>query len=200
MLKLSLYEDPLEEVLKKALRVLREGGVMAYPTESFYGLGVAATNEKALRRIYELKKRAPEKAMPVIVGSREVLKSIVKSIPLEAEELMKRFWPGALTIVFDAIEGVSKILTGGSGKIAVRIPGESFALDLARAADFPITATSANLSGAPPAEDAASVINYFGDGIDLIVDGGRTPGGKPSTIIDVTLTPPAILREGRILL
>ncbi len=203
MLRLSLYKNPIQEVLKKALKVLREGGIVAYPTESFYGLGVMATDEKALKRLYELKGRPYEKAMPLIVGNREILKSIVKSIPQEAEELMERFWPGALTIVFDAIDGVPEILTGGRGKIAIRIPGESFALDLARAADFPITATSANLSGMPPAEDATEVMNYFGPdclGLDLIVDAGRAPAGLPSTIIDVTLTPMRIVRRGRILL
>jgi len=196
--KLSLYENPLEKVLKKALEVLKGGGIVAYPTETFYGLAVVATNEEALRRLYELKNRPTEKAMPVIVGSREVLESIVKSIPLQAEVLIERFWPGPLTIVFDAIDGLSKILTGGTDKVAVRIPGESFALNLAMAADFPITATSANLSGMPPAEDATQVMNYLGEAIDLIIDGGKTPGGKPSTIVDVTVTPLKVLREGKI--
>ncbi|HDZ61747.1 MAG TPA: threonylcarbamoyl-AMP synthase, partial [Nitrospirae bacterium] len=88
--------------------------------------------------------------------------------------------------------------TGYRGKIAVRIPGKSFALDLAKAADFPITATSANISGTPPAQEAAEVIGHFGENIDLIVDGNKTPGGKPSTIIDVTVTPPKIIRDGRV--
>ncbi|MBI4686182.1 MAG: threonylcarbamoyl-AMP synthase [Nitrospirae bacterium] len=200
MLKLTLNKNPLEEVIGKTLQILKDGRIVAYPTESFYALGVSAINEKAIKRLYELKKRPPKNPMPLIVGNTEVLHSIVKPIPLEAKDLMKRFWPGALTIVFDAADAIPEILTAGTGKVAVRIPGESFALHLAKAAKFPITATSANISGMPPADTAEDVINYFGDAIDLIIDAGKTPGGKPSTIIDATVSPVRVLRAGRVLL
>ncbi|MDO9028548.1 MAG: L-threonylcarbamoyladenylate synthase [Candidatus Roizmanbacteria bacterium] len=198
MLRLSLHENPEEKIIHKALDVLRAGGVTAYPTESFYGLGVNALDEDALRRLYELKKRPLDNPVPVIAGSIEVLESIVETIPHEAEDLIKRFWPGALTIVFDAVDTVPDMLTGGTGKIAVRIPGNSFALNLAKTAGFLITATSANLSGRPPAQAAEEIIDYFGREIDLIIDAGRTPGGKPSTIVDVTVTPVRVLREGSV--
>ncbi len=199
MLRLLLQENPLESVLKNALQVLKNGGIIAYPTESFYALGVNTQNEDAVRRLYELKKRPADKPVPLIAGSREILKTLVKSIPPQAEFLMKEFWPGALTMVFDAAEGLPEGLTAGIGKVAVRIPGESFALSLAKAADFPITATSANHSGSSPAESADEVIKYFGETIDLIIDAGKTPGGKPSTIIDITVMPFKVLREGRVL-
>jgi len=199
MLRLSLYKNPVEEVTKMALQILKEGKIVAYPTESFYGLGVMATDENAVKRLYELKRRPAQKPMPLIVGSsRKTLKSIVKSIPHEAETLMGKFWPGALTIVFHAIDRLPDILSGGTGKVAVRIPGESFALHLANLAGFPITATSANPSGMPPAETPEEVINYFGEAVNLIIDGGKTPGGEPSTIVDVTVTPVKVLREGRV--
>ncbi|MBI4653939.1 MAG: threonylcarbamoyl-AMP synthase [Nitrospirae bacterium] len=197
---LYLTEDACEEVITETLNVLKDGGIVAYPTESFYGLGVDAFNENAIKKLFDIKKRPPDKPVPIIVGSREILKSIVKSIPIEAEDLMERFWPGALTMVFEAIDGLPEILTAGTGKVAVRIPGSSFALRLAIAADFPITATSANLSGMPPAREFVEVINYFGEAIDLVVDGGKTPGEKPSTIVDVTATPIKVLREGKVLL
>lgn len=197
---LSLTEDNAEKIIKESLKVLKNGGIVAYPTESFYGLGVNAFNETALQRLYELKERPVKKPMPLIVGSKEALKSIVKSIPIEAERLIKRFWPGALTIVFDAVDDLPDILTAGTGKVAVRIPGDRFALKLAMASGFPITATSANLSSRPPARKTEEVVNYFGEGIDLIIDAGKTPGGKPSTIVDVTVKPPRILRKGRIVL
>ncbi|MBI5049664.1 MAG: threonylcarbamoyl-AMP synthase [Nitrospirae bacterium] len=200
MLRLSLHENPEEKILKKAIEVLRAGGVAAYPTESFYGLGVNAFNEDALRRLYELKKRPLDKPMPVIAGSIKVIVSIVRVVTPEAEDLMRKFWPGALTIVFNAVDTVPDALTGDTGKIAVRIPGNSFALNLAKTAGFPITATSANLSGRPPAQSAEEIIDYFGEEIDLIIDAGRTPGGKPSTIVDVTVTPVRVLREGRVVL
>lgn len=199
MLKLSLYENLADVVAERALHVLKDGGIVAYPTESFYALGVLALNKNAVKRLYELKKRPLQRPMPVIVGSNDVLKSIVKSIPSQAEILMEKFWPGALTIVFDAIDGLPEILTTNTGKIAVRIPGDSFALSLAKVANFPITATSANISGKPPAQSSEEVLNYFGENIDLVVNGPKTPGGKPSTIVDVTVMPFKVLREGRVL-
>lgn len=198
MLKFSLYENAIEEVVKEALRTLKNGGIVAYPTESFYAIGIMADDEAALKKLYKIKKRPLEKAIPVIIGNKNVLKSLVKSIPPQAEELIKEFWPGPLTIVFDARSSLPVVLSGGTGKVAVRIPGESFALYLARSANFPITATSANPSGKPPAQEPDEVIDYFGEDIDLVIDGGKTLGGKPSTIIDVTVSPLRVLREGKI--
>ncbi len=200
MLKLSLYKNTVEKVVIEALKILKKGGIVAYPTESFYALGIIAYNEAALKRLYQLKKRPVEKAVPLIIGNKDVLKSIVKSIPQQAEELMKKYWPGPLTIIFDAEDNLPKLLTGNRNKIAVRIPGKSFALHLARAANFPITATSANISNKPPAQSAEEVINYFGENIDLVVNGPKTPGGEPSTIIDATISPLKVLRKGSILL
>ena len=159
MLKLSLDKNTIEEIVIEALKVFKKGGIVAYPTESFYALGVMAYDEAALRRLHQLKKRPVEKAMPLIVGSRDILNTIVKSVPAQAEELMKKYWPGPLTIIFDAKEILSRLLISGKGKIAVRIPGDSFALSLAKTADFPITATSANISGKPPAQNSEEVIN-----------------------------------------
>ncbi len=203
MLKLSMRVLPStkklpERIITEALKILKNNGVIAYPTESFYALGVLAINESAVKRLYELKKRPTGKAMPIIVGDMDTLKSIVRFIPLQAKELMKRFWPGPLTLIFEAQDELPLLLTGSTGKVAVRIPGESAAFYLARAAGFPVTATSANPSSRPPATTADEVKNYFGDNIDLVIDAGETPGGKPSTIVDVTITPPKVLREGRL--
>jgi L-threonylcarbamoyladenylate synthase len=112
--------------------------------------------------------------------------------------LMDRFWPGPLTLIFPAKENLSEYITAGTHKVAVRIPGESFALHLAKYANFPISATSANPSGIPPASDAETIIRYFGDRIDLIIDGGPTSGELPSTIVDVTEREMKILRDGMI--
>ena len=198
MTVLSFTKAGLDEVITEACGILRKGGIIAYPTESFYALGVLAMDEKAVKRLYELKGRPPEKPLPLIVGDMDVLMSVVKDIPDQASELMDRYWPGPLTLVLEAREGVSLLLTGGTGKIAVRIPGDSAALYLARALRLPITATSANPSAKPPAETAGEVIDYFGERVDLIIDAGRSLGGKPSTIVDVTVVPQQILREGRV--
>jgi len=193
---IKINDKNLSDVLKKAVEVLNNGGIVAYPTETFYGLGVKFDKEASLRKLYELKKRPEEKPMPLIIGNGTLLSMIAVSINEIAESLMDKFWPGPLTLLLKAKNDLSSYLTAGTGKVAVRIPGESFALHLAREAGFPITATSANTSGMPPAEDADTVIKYFGEGIDLVIDGGRTAGGLPSTIADVTEKKIKIVREG----
>ena len=149
MLTLLLKENNHSEVFAEALRILESGGIVAYPTESFYALGVIATDGNAVKRLFELKKRPVEKPLPIIVGDMETLGAIVRSIPEQSKGLMERYWPGPLT--------------GGTGKVAVRIPGRSAALNLAEALKIPLTATSANPSSKPPAIDSEEVVNYFGD-------------------------------------
>jgi len=203
MISLALNKDKIDDALSKAVDILKEGGIIAYPTETFYALGVKCDLPRSLKRLYELKKRPREKAMPVIIGKRTVLSGIVspewlEHIPPFAQALMDRFWPGPLTLLLPAQEGLPEDLTAGTGMIAVRMPGESFALRLTHHAGFPITATSANLSGTPPADSAEMVIHYFGKRIDLVIDGGRTPGGLPSTIVDVSGGKVVMVREGAV--
>ena len=195
---IKINDKNLSDVIERAVEILNNGGIVAYPTETFYGLGVKFDNEASLRKLYELKKRPEEKPMPLIIGSRASLSMIAASVNEIAESLMDKFWPGPLTLLLEAKKGLSPYLTADTGRIAVRIPGESAALYLVREAGFPITATSANPSGMPPAEDADAVIRYFGEKIDMVIDGGRTAGGLPSTIADVTEKKIKIVREGAI--
>lgn len=201
MTTVRLAEARMDEAVSEAVSVILTGGIVAYPTETFYGIGVKFDMPGSLRRLYELKRRPREKAMPVIIGHNDLLSAVVsqkwlENIPYSAKLLMDRFWPGPLTLLLPAREGLSEFLTANSGMIAVRIPGESFALRLARKAGFPVTATSANLSGMPPAVNAQEVVRYFDDRLDLFVDGGETPGGLPSTIADAARDPIRIVREG----
>lgn len=191
-------EKGSQYAIEQASLIVRQGGVVAYPTETFYGLGIKYDNASALKKLYELKNRPSEKAMPLIIGNRALLESITSNTTHSAEKLIRQFWPGPLTILFYAKNDVSDFVTAGTGKIAVRIPGESFGLDFARELMFPITATSANISGSPPAETADDVIRYFGREIDLIIDSGKTPGGNPSTIVDASEETIRILRAGQI--
>ena len=170
MLRLPYRDESLEEIVKKSLNILKEGGIIAYPTESYYALGVPATDESSVRKLFNLKKRPEDKALPLIVGDRYTLITCVKEIPEQAEELMERFWPGALTLVFEAKEHIPGLLTGGTGKVAVRIPGESVAFQIITELRLPVTATSANPSSLPPADNPEAVIGYFGDRVDLIID------------------------------
>jgi L-threonylcarbamoyladenylate synthase len=194
---IKLTDENLSEAINEAIAVLKKGGIIAYPTETFYGLGAKYDMDSALKRLYEIKKRPQEKAMPLIIGSIEELFLITDSVNESARRLMDRFWPGPLTILFRARPSLSEYIVSES-KVAVRIPGESFALRLAKAAGFPITATSANISGMTPADSASMVSDYFGEEVDLIIDGGKTKGGLPSTIVDITGDIPKILRKGAV--
>lgn len=198
MVRIIISEKNMNKVLEKTVDALEKGYIIAYPTETFYGFGAKYDRENSLKRICEIKKRQKDKAMPLIIGDGKLLPLIAKSVNRKAKLLMDRFWPGPLTLILPAKENVSRYITASTGNVAVRIPGESFALNLARAINFPITATSANLSGMPPARDADAVIRYFRNAIDLLVDGGSAPGILPSTIVDVTEEKVKILREGAI--
>jgi len=196
-MRILKIENNIDKIVAEAVRVLKSGGIIAYPTETFYALGVNAMDEGALKRLYKLKGRPKKKPLPVIVGDKKRLKMLIKNLPPQAEKLIKRFWPGPLTIVFEASSDIPELLTAKTGKIAIRIPGEKVAFYLAKKTGFPITSTSANPSGNQPAIKPDRVIEYFGDRIDFLIDGGETPGGKPSAIVDVT-GPVRILREGAV--
>ncbi len=188
----------MSRALEEVSGAIKGGGVIAYPTETFYGLGVKFDSSAALENLCRLKCRSRDKALPLIIGQKRMLGLIASSVTESAERLIEKFWPGPLTLLLPAKANISDKLTAKTGKIAVRIPGESFALDLARSLGFPITATSANISGMPPAADIDDVVSYFGDAIDLIIDCGKTPGGKPSTIVDASGVKVRILRAGAI--
>lgn len=196
MTTIALSERSVAGAVAAAMAVIGSGGIIAFPTETFYGLGARYDDERALKRLYEAKQRPGEKAMPLIIGKKEMISIVAAGSSMLAERLMQKFWPGPLTLLLPALDSLSGHITAQTGKVAVRMPGESFALHLARALPYPITATSANLSGMPAAVSAEDVRRYFGRGLDLLVDGGRTPGGRPSTILDVSGAVPEIVREG----
>ncbi|HUH67064.1 MAG TPA: L-threonylcarbamoyladenylate synthase [Syntrophales bacterium] len=189
---------PDESVIGKAASILQAGGVIAYPTETFYGLGADAQNEEAVKKIFMIKGRNFRNPLSIIIGDTREVKGLVEDVPASALDLMERFWPGALTIIFRARKELSGLLTAGTGKIGIRLSSHPVATALARKLGRPITATSANLSGGPECTAALQVAEEIGDRIDAIVDGGNTPGGVGSTIIDVTADSPVILREGTI--
>jgi L-threonylcarbamoyladenylate synthase len=196
MLVVKVSETGTERAVAEACRIINEGGVVAFPTETFYGLGVKYDNIFALEKLYEIKKRPKEKAMPLIIGDMKMLDMVASSVSDIARKLMHKFWPGPLTLLLNAKENLSGFITGEAGKVAVRIPGKSFVFDLARSLKFPITATSANISGMPPADTPGNVAKYFGDSLDLLIDAEKTPGGRPSTIVDVTGDEINIMRHG----
>lgn len=187
-----------ERILSKAVEILANGGIIAYPTETFYGLGADATNEKAIEKIFAAKGRDFKNPISLIIDHTDDIYPLVQNVPQTAKKLMAAFWPGALTIVFLAANNVSPLLTAGSGKIGLRVSSHPIARGIVQKLKRPLTATSANLTGAPECTRASEVAEQIGDKIDTIVDWGKTQGGKASTLIDVTCNPPVILREGTI--
>ncbi len=184
--------------IDEAVAMLARGGVVAFPTETFYGLAADAANEAAIDSIFAIKGRSFCNPIALIIAREEELSDLTKEIPAAAEKLMAAFWPGPLTLLFRAAPTVSPRLTAGTGKIGVRISSHPLAQALATGLGRPITATSANLSGYPECTTAAAVIDQIGANLPAIIDGGPTPGGKGSTIIDITGGNLAILREGSI--
>jgi len=189
-------ENPDQSIITAAIRILREGGVIAYPTETFYGLGADGFNNNAIEKIFFIKGRDIKTAVSVIIGEMDGLRGLVREIPEHASRLMNTFWPGALTLIFRASENIPSLLSANTGKIGIRISSHPIAIALAKAHRYPITSTSANLSGAKECTSAEEVVTCIGDRIDAVIDGGPTPGGSGSTIVDITTQPPLILREG----
>ena len=189
---------PALSTLHDAAEVLRAGGLVAFPTESFYGLGAHALRPEAVARVFTVKGRPAAKPLLVLVDSIAMAEMLAEDFPGAVRDLMTRHWPGPLTLVLQAAPVVPAALTAGTGTIGVRMPGHAIALGLVRAARFPVTAPSANPSGDPAPTSAAVVRRYFGDRIEMILDGGETAGGAGSTIADCTAWPPRVLRQGSV--
>lgn len=169
--------------IEQAAAVIRRGGIVAFPTETYYGLAVDPFNREAVSRLFALKRRAPDKPILCLVPDREHLAGLVRAVPPSFVPLMDAFWPGPLTLVFTAGQEVPVILTGYSGTVGVRVSSHPLAAALARAYGGAISATSANFSGQPAAVSAAEVSAQLGPDVDLILDGGDTPGGPGSTLV-----------------
>lgn len=189
-------DRPGPDLLERAAAVLRAGGVIAYPTETFYGLGADAANADAIERIFTIKGRPANSPIALIASGERDIQRLVREISPAARLLMKSFWPGPLTLLFPARDCVNPRLTAGTGKIGLRISSHPIAQELTKAVGRSITATSANLSGSRECSTAGEVEAQLGEFLDAIIDGGPTRGKAGSTIADMTLNPPVILREG----
>jgi L-threonylcarbamoyladenylate synthase len=191
-------QENLQIAVKEAKDLILTGGLVAIPTESFYALAVNVADEKAIHRLTAAKKRPKNSPILILIPSVDAVKNYVDSVPTVAAKLMKRFWPGGLTLVFKARATVSCLLTAGTEKIGVRLSSHFLPTELARLAGGAITGTSANLSGHPTCRNAQEVMAALGNEIDVVLDGGETQGGRGSTVLDVTVDPPLILREGMV--
>lgn len=187
-----------DEGYEEAIAVFRRGGVIAFPTETFYGLCVDPFDSSAVKRIFDLKGRAEASPIPLVIGSVEMLPAVASEVTPRARLLIDRFWPGPLTIIFKAAPQLPGALTAGTGTVGVRLSGSPHARRLSVTLSSPITSTSANPSGLKPPVTAAEVAAYFGDSVGLIIDGGTLAGKKGSTIVDATSDLLKVVREGEI--
>ncbi|HEU65387.1 MAG TPA: threonylcarbamoyl-AMP synthase [Chloroflexi bacterium] len=185
----------LQREVEEGVKILQKGGVIAFPTDTVYGLGADAFNSTAVERIYEIKNRPRHQQLPLLIADVELLTTLAHPVPEFAWFLAKLFWPGGLTLVLPKTDSVPAYLASDP-TIAVRIPDHPVCLALIRYLGNPIIGTSANISGQPPVLTAEEVGQQLGDKLDFVIDGGKCPGGKESTVVDVTRESPMILRQG----
>lgn len=188
--------DP--SVLEEIAAVLRGDGIMAFPTDTFYGLGGNAFSAAAVEKIYGLKGRDRGKPLSIVVGDADQAREFTRGRPDALAPLARAFWPGPLTVVLAAGPGFPAAMLGPGGSVALRVPALPWLCALLKKTGFPVTATSANLSGDGELDDPEAVRRVFDGRADLIIDGGRTPGGAPSTIVDLTAGAPRLVRPGAV--
>ncbi|MSQ13932.1 MAG: threonylcarbamoyl-AMP synthase [Dehalococcoidia bacterium] len=181
-----------------AVDLLREGGVVAYPTDTLYGLGADAFNEAAVERVFVIKGRPHGMPLPLLLADADALAQVASEVPPLARVLAERFWPGALTLVIPRSAKVPELVSGRGWKVGVRVPDHPVPRELARRLGAPITGTSANKSGGPDPRTAADVRSQLGEMVDLVIEGGGLPAGQPSTVLDLTGPSPRIVRAGAI--
>lgn len=189
-------QAPAASEIARAARLIQNGGLVAFPTETVYGLGADALNERAVKRIFEAKGRPADNPLIVHVSSREMLEAVATALSPKTEALAEAFWPGPLALVLNRRSAVAPSVSAGLETVAVRMPANRIALELIEQAGRPVAAPSANASGRPSPTLAAHVLADLGGRIEMILDGGATNIGIESTVLDMTADPPVILRPG----
>ena len=186
----------LQEITARAVEVLARGGLVVLPTETVYGLAANATDDRAVACLFSTKSRAAEKALVVLMADAAGLTEFAAEVPPGAEALATRFWPGPLTVVVLKSPVLSDLVTGGRPTVGLRVPDHDLTRLILRTAGFPVAMTSANLSGAAEPVTADQAWADLGGVVDLLIDDGPCPGGVPSTVVDMTSSPPRLLRLG----
>jgi L-threonylcarbamoyladenylate synthase len=186
------------QTMRRAQRLLRSGQLVAFPTDTVYGVGAHAFLPEAVASLYTAKKRPITKAIPLLVAGVEDVTLVARTVPVAAWKLVEQFWPGGLTIVLPRAEQVPPVVTAGGETVAIRCPDHPIPLNLMNAIGAPLAATSANLSGQASPAAARQVKRQLRGRVPLIIDGGECLGGVPSTVVDLSASPPRLLRAGAI--
>lgn len=195
-MRMLTLEEP--RALEQAIAAIQHGGVIAFPTDTVYGIGTALTNEAGLDRIFDIKGRDRERALPILLASPEDLRKVSPGVDAALLVLATTFWPGPLTVAVPARDGLPQHVIADDGTVGVRVPNHSVALILAQRSGGAIASTSANLSGQVPATRPSELDEALADSLDLILDGGITRGGQASTVIRLDGATISIIREGAI--
>jgi L-threonylcarbamoyladenylate synthase len=189
-------ESPQRDAIQEAAKWILNGGLVAVPTDTLYGLAADPFSAPAVARVFAVKGRAAERALPLIAADASQVAAHLGRLSATGQRLAERFWPGPLTLLIAAPPALAHDVTGGTGKVGVRVPADAVARAICAEAGRPITATSANVSGEPATADPDVVERTLGDRLDLLIDAGTTPGGHASTIVDVTGNDPVLVRPG----
>jgi L-threonylcarbamoyladenylate synthase len=189
---------PEQPAIGLAAAAIRKGGLVVFPTNTFYGLGVRAFHADSVEKVFRAKKRNPTKPLLILISNITDLPSLVESVPAKAESIIEKFWPGNVTVVFQAKENLPANLTGHTGKIGIRLAGHPVASALVKEVGSPITGTSANISGKAGAMSVQELDREMLTHVDLVLDAGVLGGGRGSTVVDVTVRPTRIVREGNV--
>jgi len=195
---MKVYPADLPSALPEAIELLKGGSLVAFPTDTVYGVAAHAFLPQAVARLYAAKERPRERAIPLLLSKEEDLPLVARDIPPIAWPLIERFWPGGLTLILFRKATVPEIVCAGGETVALRVPDHRLALAIIEGTGAPLATTSANLSGRPEPVTADQVCQQLGAHIDLILDGGPSRGGISSTLVDLPLSPPAVLRKGAI--
>ena len=190
--------QPAAAPLAEAAAILLAGGVVAMPTDTLYGLAADPFSSAAIARVFAVKGRPTERAMPLVAADVDQIITQIGPLSELARRLAATYWPGPLTLLVQRPRSIPADVAGGRNEIGVRVPAHAVTRELCRACGRLLTATSANLSGEPPSSDPDEIERALGDGVDLLLDAGRTPGGAPSTIVDVTGHDARLVRPGAI--
>ena len=187
-----------ETAFSRCKEVIASGGVIVYPTDTYYGLGADPRYPRAVKKLFEIKNRSADQPILLLIAEPTEVKDWAEVIPSRAADLIKRHWPGPLTLIFRAKADVLPELTAGTGMIGLRVPGNKLTRGLLQSLGRALTGTSANRSGQPSIRTAAEAEAAIGNQVDLILDGGETTGGKPSTVVEVSTEVLRVLREGAV--
>ncbi len=186
------------EIIQEGIGLLKTGTPVSFPTDTVYALGAPVNDVKCVKKVYEIKRRPFTRALPILLAAADDISLVACGVSDIAKDLMREFWPGALTLVFNKTPFVMDIVTGGKSTVAVRIAAHPLAIEIVKGVGVPLVGTSANIHGKPSPTTAQEVFTQIGGEVELIIDAGRTPGGIESTIIDMSMDKPTIIRQGAV--